>query len=125
MKFVIVGKKEGFITADKEVLDLVEKINICENSVFFTGNVNDLELYAWYKGATALIFPSYYEGFGLPIIEAMQFGLPIICSDIPVFREIGKDKSRGEKQGAVSGIFETFYLCIKQKPCWHFMGNHV
>ena len=91
MKFVIVGKKEGFITADKEVLDLVEKINICENSVFFTGNVNDLELYAWYKGATALIFPSYYEGFGLPIIEAMQFGLPIICSDIPVFREIGKD----------------------------------
>lgn len=56
MKFVIVGKKEGFITADKEVLDLVEKINICENSVFFTGNVNDLELYAWYKGATALIF---------------------------------------------------------------------
>ena len=63
----------------------------CENSVFFTGNVNDLELYAWYKGATALIFPSYYEGFGLPIIEAMQFGLPIICSDIPVFREIGKD----------------------------------
>ena len=53
MKFVIVGKKEGFITADKEVLDLVEKINICENSVFFTGNVNDLELYAWYKGATA------------------------------------------------------------------------
>lgn len=52
--------------------------------------MNDLELYAWYKGATALIFPSYYEGFGLPIIEAMQFGLPIICSDIPVFREIGK-----------------------------------
>ena len=58
MKFVIVGKKEGFITADKEVLDLVEKINICENSVFFTGNVNDLELYAWYKGCLLYTSPS-------------------------------------------------------------------
>ena len=35
--------------------------------------------------------PSLYEGFGLPIVEAMHFNIPIIASDIPVLREIGKD----------------------------------
>ena len=39
--------------------------------------------------ARALVFPSYVEGFGLPLVEAMQRGLPAMASDIPVFREIG------------------------------------
>lgn len=89
--FIIVGKKEGFITADQEVFDLVNEINIGGETVLFTGNINDQELYAWYKGASALVMPSYYEGFGLPIVEAMHFNIPIIASDIPVLKEIGKD----------------------------------
>ena len=91
IKFVIVGKKEGFITGDTKIIELVKDINLREERVIFTGNIDDIELYEWYKDAKALIFPSFYEGFGLPIIEAMQFNLPIICSDIPVFREIGKE----------------------------------
>ena len=38
-----------------------------------------------------MVQPSFYEGFGLPVVEAMKFNLPIACSDIPVFREIGKN----------------------------------
>ena len=91
LRFVIVGKKEGFVTGDSEVFDIVSRLNDNGERVIFTGNVSDSELFSWYKGATALVQPSYYEGFGLPIVEAMQFGLPIACSDIPVFREIGKD----------------------------------
>lgn len=91
LKFVIVGKKEGFVTGDKEVFEIVDNLNASGDHVVFTGNISDEELYSWYKGATALIQPSFYEGFGLPIVEAMKFGLPISCSDISVFREIGKD----------------------------------
>ena len=89
LRFVIVGKKEGFVTGDSEVFETVNRLNANGERVVFTGNISDDELYSWYKDATALVQPSYYEGFGLPIVEAMQFGLPIACSDIPVFREIG------------------------------------
>lgn len=91
-QFIIVGKKEGFITGDSEVFNLVTQINKEKEKVLFTGNINDQELYSWYKGANALVMPSFYEGFGLPIVEAMHFNLPIICSDIPIFKEICKDK---------------------------------
>jgi glycosyltransferase involved in cell wall biosynthesis len=89
-KFIIVGKKEGFITGDQSIFNLVSQINAETEKVLFTGNINDQELYAWYKGASALVMPSYYEGFGLPIIEAMHFNIPIIASNIPVLKEIGK-----------------------------------
>jgi len=41
--------------------------------------------------ASALVFPSKYEGFGLPILEAMACGVPVICSNIPALREVGAD----------------------------------
>ena len=49
---------------------------------------NDDELLLHYANANALIAASYTEGFGLPLIEAQHFGVPIIASDIPVFREV-------------------------------------
>ena len=51
-------------------------------------SVSDKELTNLYKNATALVFPSLMEGFGLPGVEAMRIGTPVVCSDIPVFREI-------------------------------------
>jgi glycosyltransferase involved in cell wall biosynthesis len=50
--------------------------------------VDDVQLSALYRGAAALISPSIYEGFGLPLIEAMSLGVPTLCSDIPVHREV-------------------------------------
>lgn len=49
----------------------------------------DDDLATWLCGARALLMPSFAEGFGLPVIEALQLGTPVIASDLPVFREIG------------------------------------
>jgi glycosyltransferase involved in cell wall biosynthesis len=53
--------------------------------------IPDEDLPALYSGAKAFVFPSLYEGFGLPIVEAMACGTPVIASDIPAFREIYDD----------------------------------
>lgn len=55
--------------------------------------VTDTELSQLYKGAQALVFPSLMEGFGLPAIEALREGCPVIVSDIPVFHEILGDSA--------------------------------
>lgn len=59
--------------------------------LFMFNRINDKSLEYAYANARALVFPSYVEGFGLPLVEAMQRGLPAMASDIPVFREVGGD----------------------------------
>ncbi|TDK56506.1 glycosyltransferase family 4 protein [Pseudomonas moraviensis] len=59
--------------------------------LFMYNALPDKSLEHAYSHATALVFPSHVEGFGLPLVEAMQRGLPAMASDIPVFREIGGD----------------------------------
>lgn len=59
--------------------------------LFMLNDVTDSGLYYAYSHARALVFSSHDEGFGLPLVEAMQRGLPVMGSDIPVFREIGGD----------------------------------
>lgn len=56
--------------------------------VDLVSGLDDAELVATYRGATALVLPSLYEGFGLPAVEAMQLDVPVVCSDIPVLREV-------------------------------------
>jgi glycosyltransferase involved in cell wall biosynthesis len=59
--------------------------------LFLLESVDDDGLEYAYANASVLVFPSLAEGFGLPLVEAMQRGLPVIASDIPVFRETGGD----------------------------------
>jgi glycosyltransferase involved in cell wall biosynthesis len=62
-----------------------------ERFVRFIGYVSDRKLFGLYKDAQAFIFPSLSEGFGLPGLEAMASGTPVLASDIPVFREVYSD----------------------------------
>lgn len=55
------------------------------------GYLGDGEVAALYRGATVVALPSIYEGFGLPAVEAMYAGAPLVMSDIPVLREVGGD----------------------------------
>lgn len=59
--------------------------------VSFESDLDDEQMAALYKSAMALISPSLLEGFGMPLIEAMAFGCPVICSDIPIYREVAGD----------------------------------
>jgi glycosyltransferase-like protein len=57
------------------------------DDVVLLGTVPDAELPAWYAAADVLAFPSTKEGWGLAVLEAMSAGLPVVASDLPVFRE--------------------------------------
>jgi glycosyltransferase involved in cell wall biosynthesis len=60
-------------------------------SLHEVGRVTEEQLWELYAGATAFVFPSVHEGFGLPVVEAMSQGIPVVCSDLPVLREVAGD----------------------------------
>ena len=84
---VITGGK-GWLFDD--ILAEVQKQGL-DGRVIFTGFVDDEDLPAIYSGATLLAFPSLYEGFGLPILEAMACGTPVINSDASCLPEVAGD----------------------------------
>jgi glycosyltransferase involved in cell wall biosynthesis len=67
---------------------LAATLGLGEGPVRFAGFVEEGDKPALYRGATALVFPSTYEGFGLPPLEAMACGTPVVCSDTGSLREI-------------------------------------
>ena len=62
-----------------------------DNLVIHTGIVSNKEIVDLYNLADLFVFPSLYEGFGIPLLEAFSCRAPVIASNIPVFREIGGD----------------------------------
>lgn len=89
-KLVIVGNMDNFKTADTYIRSLIEK-EVLSKNVIFTGRVSDEELVSIMRYAVLLVQPSMYEGFGIPPLESMCLGTPVLLSDIPVFKEIYKD----------------------------------
>lgn len=87
-KFYIIGKKEGFTTGIARIAQLIAGI---EDKIVFTGYVDDQELKQYYSNASIFFFPSLYEGFGIPILEAMLFNLPILASNVASLAEVGGD----------------------------------
>jgi glycosyltransferase involved in cell wall biosynthesis len=83
-KLVIAGKKEWEY---KEIFETVDKLNL-QNNVVFTGYVLDEDLPALYNAADLFVYPSLYEGFGLPPLEAMACGTPVITSNTSSLPEV-------------------------------------
>ncbi len=81
---VIAGKKGWYYN---DLFELVKKLNLSKR-VIFTGYFEEKDLPALYSGATALLFPSLYEGFGLPPLEAMACGTPVIVSSTSSIPEV-------------------------------------
>jgi len=59
----------------------------------YVGVVSDAELVALYRDAAALLHPSRYEGFGVPVLEALSFGLPVLAAEDPAVREVAGDRA--------------------------------
>lgn len=85
-KLVFLGGMGDIFKRDKSVSQLIARIP--ENRILFIGQVNDSAvLRYWYSKSELFIFPSYYESFGLPPLEAMACGCPVVVSGIPALRE--------------------------------------
>ena len=84
LKFVIVGFKTKFF---KKIRKKVSLLNLNESFIFLH-NVDDQVLLNLYKYSELFLFPSKYEGFGIPILEAVSQNCKILLSDIKVFKEL-------------------------------------
>ena len=82
-------------------------------NIFFTGLVTDEELVSLYKNAEAFVMPSFEEGFGIPILEAMAIGCPVVSSNAGALPEVGEDaaiyfdpKSPDDMESKISMVLE-------------------
>ena len=83
-QLVIAGQKGWLMD---EISTYVTSENLSDR-VVFTGYVSDRDLRALYSSCAVCVYPSLYEGFGFPPLEAMSCGAPVIASEIPVLREV-------------------------------------
>jgi glycosyltransferase involved in cell wall biosynthesis len=86
-KLVLVGKKAWLFG---ETLGTVERFGLSDH-VIFTGYVPEIDLPALYTGALCFVYPSFFEGFGLPPLESMQCGTPVITGDRTSLPEVVGD----------------------------------
>lgn len=76
---------------DEALIALIKQRKSDGYNIITTGYVSDDEKLALYSNASVFMLPSHYEGFGMPIFEAMQAGAPAAISDIPIFHEVAGD----------------------------------
>lgn len=76
--------------AQRDLQDKVRRMGL-ERHVHFLGYLPEDQLIALWRGCSLLVFPSLYEGFGIPVLEAMQFGKPVLCSNVTSLPEVAGD----------------------------------
>jgi alpha-1,3-rhamnosyl/mannosyltransferase len=84
--------------------------------VTLTGHVSDDDLAAIYSGARALVFPSDDEGFGLPTVEALACGTPVVVTDLPVLREVLGDRATFVEAGDLDGLLAAGEAARRPAP---------
>ena len=87
-KLVVLGQR-GWEC--EQVVDMLERCAVLKPHVLEVPHCTDAELAGWLQNARALLFPSFTEGYGMPLVEAFSVGTPVVASDLPVFKEIAGD----------------------------------
>lgn len=111
LELVIIGKK-GWLY--EEILAAPEKFGVKER-VKFLHSVDDEELQVFYKHAVCYVLPSLYEGFGLPVLEAMQYKCPVITSNVSSLPEAGGDAALYVDPEDTDDIAEKILKLIKDE----------
>lgn len=110
---VIVGKGEAY---KKILVEYARKYNLT-NRIIFASEVTDptpMELSAFYQLASVFVFPSFYEGFGIPILEARFSGTPVIASNSSCLEEAGGDKSLYFNPNNAEELTELIESCYSE-----------
>ncbi len=87
-KLLLIGRR-GW--ENEQVIDLLERCPLLVGCVEEHGGLDDAQMRDMVAGARALLLPSFAEGFGMPVPEALSLGTPVICSDLPALHEAGGD----------------------------------
>ncbi|HWB39274.1 MAG TPA: glycosyltransferase family 1 protein, partial [Candidatus Saccharimonadales bacterium] len=82
-------------------------LNSLSSALIFSGNVSEAELLWLYQNAVATVFVSEYEGLGLPVLEAVETGKPVVCSNLTVFNEMSSSAFYYADEQNVASITET------------------
>ncbi|KVH75319.1 capsular biosynthesis protein [Burkholderia cepacia] len=87
-KLVVIGRR-GWEC--ENVIDMLERCASLPGTVIEEANCSDERLHAWLQHARALLFPSFVEGYGMPLVEALGHGVPVLASNLDVFREVAAE----------------------------------
>lgn len=107
LKLVIAGERKAH-NADQEITATLNQTESWDD-VIFTGFIEQAEKPILYRLAALLAFPSRYEGFGIPLLEAWATETPVAASDIPVFREVAGEAAVYFDPTRVDSFVETVY----------------
>ncbi|MFA6184413.1 MAG: glycosyltransferase family 1 protein [Parcubacteria group bacterium] len=114
IKLVLAGNKNAH-NFDKKI-DAVLKKDELEKDILFAGFIDTIDKAIVYKMAEVFVFASFYEGFGIPILEAMSQGVPVLASDIPPHREIGIEANVYFKPSDIDKLSNMLYnICVDKK----------
>lgn len=101
---------------DSEIILLIDELRAKGKDVILTGYISDAEKSALYSNATIVIQPSHYEGFGMPVLEAMNYGRPVVCSDIEVLHEVAAESARYFDKEIPGSLADLLTELLKSEP---------
>ncbi len=115
-KLVLAGAKNlnGYGRLYFNIKNYIDKYDL-NDYICIPGYLNNKEIKKLYSESIIYVFPSEDEGFGIPIIEAMKSEIPIICSDIEIFKEIGKNSTLYFEVGNHNDLYEKLKNLINDK----------
>jgi glycosyltransferase involved in cell wall biosynthesis len=100
-KLIIIGQRGWNY---REVTELLENSSVLQKCVTELSSCSDAQMVNYIEHAQALLFPSFTEGYGMPVVEALAHRVPVIASDLPVFQEFAGDIPE--------------YLAASDEGCW-------
>lgn len=114
-KLIIVGAKNSNFST--------EKFTLKNNNIQFSGHLSNEELWDLYRKAEFFIYPSIYEGFGIPILESLFFECPVIASNLEVYKEVYNGLNLTYTNGTESEDFKEMMTSMLTKKTPRLISN--
>ena len=105
----------GYGWKTEESTKAIEAAQKAGENVVHVGFIDDKDGAAFYQKASLFVMPSIYEGFGMPVLEAMASNCPVVASNIPVLREVGGDAALYAKVGDSDSFCNVMKEVINNK----------